>query len=368
MNASALYLGLMSGTSLDGVDAVLADLSATQPRVLASASLPYSDALRADILALQPVGNNELDRAARLALVLARLYAEVCQLALAQAGVCATQVAAVGCHGQTVRHAPQAGYTVQLADLALLAELTGIDVVGDFRRRDLAADGQGAPLVPAAHQAWFGDSDEARVVLNLGGIGNLTRLDPAQPVIGFDTGPGNMLMDAWIAHCQPGARFDADGAWAASGRCVPALLAECLADPYFAAPPPKSTGRELFSLDWLRARLAAHPGLAAADVQRTLLQLTVASVADAMRRHAPASRALYVCGGGARNPLLMAELATALPHCQVSATDALGVPAMQVEALAFAWLAQRFVQRLPGNLPAVTGAAGERVLGALYPA
>lgn len=362
------YLGLMSGTSLDGVDAVLADLSAAQPRVLACASLPYADALRAEILALQPVGDNELDRAARLAQQLARLYAEVCQLALAQAGVSAAQVVAVGCHGQTVRHAPQAGYTVQLADLALLAELTGIDVVGDFRRRDLAAGGQGAPLVPAAHQAWFGDAHEARVVLNLGGIGNLTRLDPALPVIGFDTGPGNMLMDAWIAHCQPGARFDAGGAWAASGRCVPALLADCLADPYFAAPPPKSTGRELFSLDWLHARLAAHPGLAAADVQRTLLQLTVSSAAQAIARHAPATRALYVCGGGALNPLLMAELAAALPHCRVSATDALGVPAMQVEALAFAWLAQRFMQRLPGNLPAVTGAVGGRVLGALYPA
>ena len=180
------YLGLMSGTSLDGVDAVLADLSAAQPRVLACASLPYADALRAEILALQPVGDNELDRAARLAQQLARLYAEVCQLALAQAGVSAAQVVAVGCHGQTVRHAPQAGYTVQLADLALLAELTGIDVVGDFRRRDLAAGGHGAPLVPAAHQAWFGDAHEARVVLNLGGIGNLTRLDPALPVIGFD--------------------------------------------------------------------------------------------------------------------------------------------------------------------------------------
>lgn len=365
--ASTLYLGLMSGTSLDGVDAVLADFAHAQPRVLAAASVSYPDDVRAAVLALQPSGDNELDRAAALAWRLAELYAQACQLALAQAGVSASQVAAVGCHGQTVRHAPHAHYTIQLGDLARLAELTGIDVVGDFRRRDLAAGGQGAPLAPAAHQAWFGDAQEVRGVLNLGGIGNLTRLDPRQPVIGFDTGPGNMLMDAWIGHCQAGARYDANGAWAAGGRCAPALLADCLAEPYFAAPPPKSTGRDLFSLDWLLAKLAAHPGICAQDVQRTLLQLTVDSAAQAVRQHAPGAAALFVCGGGALNPALMAELATALPGCQVAATDALGAPAMQVEALAFAWLARQHCLRLPGNLPTVTGAAGPRVLGARYP-
>ena len=360
------YLGLMSGTSLDGVDAVLADLSAAQPRVLACASLPYADALRAEILALQPVGDNELDRAARLAQQLARLYAEVCQLALAQAGVSAAQVVAVGCHGQTVRHAPQAGYTVQLADLALLAELTGIDVVGDFRRRDLAAGGQGAPLVPAAHQAWFGDAHEARVVLNLGGIGNLTRLDPALPVIGFDTGPGNMLMDAWIADCQPGARFDAGGAWAASGRCVPALLADCLADPYFAAPPPKSTGREQFRMDWVTARLGG--GESPADVQATLLELTAATVAGALQAHQPGTARVIACGGGVRNPLLMARIAALLPGMRIDSTADHGLDPDYVEAMAFAWLARETLAGRPGNLPAGTGVRGPRVLGVIHPA
>ncbi len=367
MMSSSLYLGLMSGTSLDGVDAVLADFASARPTVLACVSLPYPDSLRSAVLALQPRGDNELDRAARLGRELAQLYAQAVHATLAAAGVSANQVAALGCHGQTVRHAPHAGYTIQLGDLALLAELTGVDTIGDFRRRDLAAGGQGAPLVPAAHQAWFAHPTEARAVLNLGGIGNLTRLDPALPVMGFDTGPGNMLLDAWIGQHQPGQRFDANGEWAASGQCLPALLAELLTEPYFACPPPKSTGRDLFSLDWLQPRLAAHPGLAAADVQRTLLALTVHSVADAVRQHAPATRAVYVCGGGALNPLLMAELATALPDCAVAATDALGIPAMQVEALAFAWLARQYCLRQPGNVPAVTGAQGERVLGALYP-
>lgn len=364
---SDLYIGLMSGSSLDGVDAVLAAFGHDgRLQLLGDYATPYPDDVRHDILALQDVADNELDRAARLAGTLARLYADAVLGLLQTTGHRPAQIRAIGCHGQTVRHAPQAGYTLQLGNLALLAELTGICVAGDFRSRDVAAGGQGAPLVPAFHQGVFASPDEARVIVNVGGIANFTRLTPGQPVIGFDSGPGNMLMDAWIRQ-HHGQHYDADGAWAASGRADPALLATLLGEPYFAAPVPKSTGRDLFSLRWLQGRLAAHPGLPAADVQATLLELTAASIADAIQHYAPATRALYLCGGGAHNGALRRALGARLPGMNVDDTGALGLPVQHVEAAAFAWLAQQLLQRRPGNLPAATGAAGERVLGALYP-
>ncbi|ADP14024.1 anhydro-N-acetylmuramic acid kinase [Achromobacter xylosoxidans A8] len=366
---SQLYIGLMSGTSVDGVDGVLVRLDDGQaPAVLASASLPMPADLRRELLALNLSGDDELARAALAANGLARLYAQAVAALLRQAGVQAGEVTAIGAHGQTVRHRPDLGYTVQLNAPALLAELTGIDVVADFRSRDVAAGGQGAPLVPPFHAAIFG-APQGRAVLNLGGIANVTLLTPGQAPRGFDTGPANVLLDGW---CQRhlGQPYDADGRWAASGQVLAALLEQLIAsEPWFALPPPKSTGRDLFNMQWLDERLAAFDGPKPApqDVQATLQRLTARTVANAVDAAAAGTQEVFVCGGGARNPGLMRELAYCLQR-PVRATDALGVPAQEVEALAFAWLAQAFVQRRPAGLPAVTGARGPRILGALYPA
>ncbi|MEP6503189.1 MAG: anhydro-N-acetylmuramic acid kinase [Betaproteobacteria bacterium] len=383
-----LYIGLMSGTSMDGIDGVLVDLPDAEHRVpgapplqlLADAHVAMPAALGAELLALNTAGANELERAALVANALARLQAEVVAHLLVKADVEPGAVRAVGSHGQTVRHRPGefdgTGFTTQLNNGALLAEACGIDVVCDFRSRDVAAGGQGAPLVPAFHQSVFGGAT-ARAVLNLGGIANLTLLPPAElqsapthanGLRGFDCGPGNALMDHWCGR-HTGAAYDADGRWAATGRVDPSLLATLLADAYFQKPPPKSTGRDLFNVDWLARALAAAPaGIAPADVQATLLELSARGAIDALRAHAPDTRELLVCGGGARNGALMARLAALWPGLHVAATDSAGLPAMQVEAAAFAWLARHFCERLPGNHPGVTGAAGVRILGALYPA
>jgi len=368
----------MSGTSLDGVDGVLASLPAEagqQPMAtLATAYVPFQDDLRATLMALQAGGDNELHREALAANQLAVLYARCIAELLEKSAIAAAYVRAVGVHGQTIRHRPELGYTRQTNNPALLAELCGIDVIADFRSRDVAAGGQGAPLVPAFHQAIFGSDNEARVAVNIGGISNVSILPAGtlEATSGFDTGPGNVLMDAWIARHQ-GHDYDADGAWAASGRIDVTLLQALRSDAYFALPPPKSTGRDLFHGNWLDAHLQAHSHLAPADVQATLTALTAATIADAVIRHAPAASAVYVCGGGAYNGYLLQLLAQALRagagrDIPVLSTEVLGVAPNHVEALAFAWLAQRFSLRLPGNLPAVTGARGLRVLGALYPA
>lgn len=366
---ATLYIGLMSGTSVDGVDGVLVRLDADQPpQVLASASLPMPENLRRELLALNVSGDDELARAALAANALARLYADAVATLLREAGVQASDVKAIGAHGQTVRHRPDSGYTVQLNAPALLAELSGIDVIADFRSRDVAAGGQGAPLVPPFHAAIFG-AQHGRAVLNLGGIANVTLLSPDQPVRGFDTGPANVFLDGW---CQRhlGQPYDANGRWAATGKVLAPLLEQLIAsEPWFALPPPKSTGRDLFNMQWLDDRLRAFDGPKPApqDVQATLQRLTARTVANAIDAAAAATQEVFVCGGGARNAGLMRELAYCLQR-PVQATDALGVPAQQVEALAFAWLAQAFVERRPAGLPAVTGARGARILGALYPA
>ncbi len=361
------FIGLMSGTSLDGVDAALIDFSATKPRVLATDFAPFDPALRGSLLALQYAGENELERAALAAGQLAHAYARGVHTVLISAGIPADQVRAIGAHGQTVRHRPQAGFTVQLNNPALLAELTGIAVVADFRSRDIAAGGQGAPLAPAFHQAFFALPGQTRVVLNIGGIANATVLAADGTVKGFDSGPGNVLMDSWCA-LHRGEPFDAGGAWASGGHVVPDLLERMLREPYFALPAPKSTGRDVFNPVWLDRHLAQLPQAATApaqDVQATLLELTALTICDALA--GLDGSLVFVCGGGASNTRLMQRLAEIRAPAQVSDTSLLGIPPDWVEAVAFGWLAKCLVEKTPANLPAVTGASGTRLLGAFYP-
>ena len=370
-----LYVGLMSGTSLDGIDGVLVDFASPQGppiMLLAHHHQPFPPALRAELLALNVPGDNELQRAELAANAVARGYADVVHELLQRGAYAANQVRAIGAHGQTVRHRPGefdgTGFTTQLLNGALLAELTGVDVVCNFRSRDLAAGGQGAPLAPGLHAALFAVPDESRAVLNLGGIANLTVLGLGAAVLGFDCGPANALLDGWCQrHC--GKAFDEGGRWAAHGHVIEPLLEALLAKPFFSQLPPKSTGRDHFNAAWLDAQLARHaPAATPVDVQATLAALTVRSIARDVRRHASQASILLVCGGGAHNLHLMQGLAAQLPGLRVTTTGDYGLPVEQVEAVAFAWLAQRRVERLPGNLVAVTGARGERVLGALYPA
>jgi anhydro-N-acetylmuramic acid kinase len=358
----------MSGTSLDGVDGVLLACGVPPPRVLAHVARPLPARLRAELLALNTSGPDELHRSALAAAQVVAVYAAVVADLLQTAGLHAGEVAAIGAHGQTVRHRPDLGYTVQLNAPALLAERTGITVVADFRSRDVAAGGQGAPLVPAFHRAVFAAEGEDVAVLNLGGFANLSLLYADGRTLGFDTGPGNALLDHW-AQRHTGQPFDRDGAWAAGGAVHDALLRALLADPFFSRAAPKSTGRDHFHPAWLDchlARLATPP--APQDVQATLAALTARSVADALLHAMPQVRRLVVCGGGARNHDLLRRLQAALPAVRCEPSDLHGIAAEQVEAAAFAWLARQTLLGLPGNLPAVTGAAGPRVLGAIYPA
>lgn len=370
----AWFIGLMSGTSLDGVDAILAE---TAPeggglREAAFAHLPLPESLRTEFLALNTSGPDEIHRSKLAANALAETYALAVHQVLALAGVSTGQVQALGAHGQTVRHRPREfdglGYTVQLLNGALLAERCGIDVVCDFRSRDLAAGGQGAPLVPAFHAACFGQRGRDVAVLNLGGMANLSLLRSNGEVLGFDCGPGNVLLDLW---CQRhlGTAFDAGGAWAASGRVDARLLATLLQEPFLQRAPPKSTGRDLFNAGWLDQRLAHSGELLAVNVMATLADFSVCCAVNALARHAPATVELLVCGGGAFNAHLMQGLRShAGTSVRTRSTAEVGVGADRVEALAFAWLARAFMAREPGNLPAVTGASGPRILGALYPA
>ncbi len=367
-----LYIGLMSGTSLDGADGVLVDFSGSQLQVLTSATQGFSNAFRAELLALNSPSHNELHRAAVAANQLAVVYSQVVAKLLRAASATARDVTAIGAHGQTVRHQPQQGsndssYTLQLNNPALLAERTGIDVVADFRSRDVAAGGQGAPLVPAFHHSIFGTPRATTLVLNIGGISNLSVLPATGDVLGFDCGPGNALMDAW---CQKHTReaFDSGGEWAASGQCIDALLASLQDEPFFAKPPPKSTGRDLFSMDWLATKLAPFSSARPQDVQHTLTELTSSACITGASSYLNNSIELIVCGGGAFNTHLMKRLQTGLPSLKVVSSSAHGLAPLQVEAAAFAWLARQTILRLPGNLPSVTGAAGLRVLGAIYPA
>ncbi|WP_313712871.1 anhydro-N-acetylmuramic acid kinase [Pseudomonas sp.] len=362
----ALYLGVMSGTSLDGLDIALIE-QGEQLQLLATHYLPMPADLRQDLLSLCSSGPDEIARAALAENRWASLAAEGVRQLLDQQGLQAEAIRAVGSHGQTIRHEPARGFTVQVGNPALLAELTGICVVADFRRRDVAAGGQGAPLVPAFHEALFSHLGQRLAILNVGGFSNLSLIERDEPVHGFDCGPGNVLMDAWIER-KRGQAYDADGAWAASGNVQDDLLSSLLSDPFFAGSGPKSTGREVFNLPWLDTHLARLPAYREEDVQATLLELTARSIIESLLNAQQGTEALLVCGGGARNGALMARLAELLPQTRVTSTGAQGVDPDWVEAMAFAWLAHCCLEGIAANRPSVTAAKGPRVLGAIYPA
>ncbi len=355
----------MSGTSLDGVDAALVDLSSQQPKLIATHYLAYPATLQTALLALHQAGSDELHQSQLISQQLAHLYATATAELLQKSHFQAAQIRAIGCHGQTIRHRPDHGYTIQLGNAALLAELSGIAVVSDFRSRDIAAGGQGAPLVPAFHHQVLRHASVHRVIVNIGGISNLSNLPPQHATTGFDCGPGNLLMDAWI-HAQRGQLFDEGGKWAASGSVIPALLKTLLNEPFFNAAPPKSSGRDLFSMAWLRSKLTGDE--APADVQATLLALTSYSIAQAILQFCVGAQEVYLCGGGAHNHALIQQLTVALPDCRILLTDELGIGVDWMEAIAFAWLAQQTFMGKSANLPEVTGARHHCVLGAIYPA
>lgn len=362
----ALYLGIMSGTSLDGVDIALIE-QAEQTQLIASHFLPMPTKLKQQLLELCSIGNNEIERAALAENQWAQLAAQAVQELLAKQQLSASDITAIGSHGQTIRHEPAQGFTVQIGNPALLAELTNITVAADFRRRDVAAGGQGAPLVPAFHQHLFGQYAEYCAVLNIGGFSNVSLLAPNQPVLGFDCGPGNALLDLWIyQHLQQ--NYDAHGQWAASGTINANLLAHMLSDPFFAQQGPKSTGREVFNQQWLNQQLTHYTHLAAEDVQATLVELTAVTIAQAISQAMPDCQAVFVCGGGAHNDYLLQRLQHHLSHTRITTTDELGIAADWMEAMAFAWFAHCCLNHICANRPEVTGAKGLRILGAIYPA
>ena len=374
-----LFIGIMSGTSLDGVDVALASFEGltaenTSCQLIATHFLPYPAALKTELLALHEPAPNELEAAILMGNKLAVLYADAVNNLLKSVKKSASDIAAIGCHGQTIRHCPnidpELGFTLQIGNNALLAELTNISVVGDFRSRDIAAGGQGAPLVPAFHLALFGSNQVNRALINIGGIANITYLGKdgtglnSGKVLGFDSGPGNMLIDSWVK-LKLGKDYDADGTWAATGVVLDALLLNMLAEPYFALHPPKSTGRDLFNDHWLKQH-QLYPHLRPQDVARTLTALTAHSIVDALKKCGAVDE-VYLCGGGAHNSLLREELQALLGDKKVLTTEKLGIGVDWVEAAAFAWLAKQTIENKPSNLPAVTGAKGLRVLGAIYP-
>lgn len=363
-----LFVGLMSGTSLDGIDAVLAEVSASNTHLVAHSYLAYPHDLRLQLLNLHHPQTDELHLAALAAQQLAHLYANAVNDLLAQTGQNKTEIRAIGCHGQTLRHRPEDGYTLQIGNPALLAELTGLTVVADFRSRDIAAGGQGAPLVPAFHVHALHHSECHRVIVNIGGVANITDMPPTGSVRGWDTGPGNMLMDAWV-HKHEGATYDNAGTWAARGNVNALLLKKLLSHDFFSLRPPKSAGREQFNLDYLETLLSAlSDPIGPVDVQATLLEFTALSLCDAIKEECSAVQEVYVCGGGVHNAALMQRVAALLAPVPVSSTATAGVDPDWMEALAFAWLARQTMHGLPGNLPEATGARGARILGAIYPA
>ena len=364
---SGYYIGLMSGTSLDAIDAVLMESHSGTVNPLFSCSYPLPKALRDQLLSLTLPGDNEIERLADAEPAFAAASASAVNRLLNMAKIHWGKIRAIGSHGQTIRHRPEKGFTLQIGNPSQIAELTGITVISDFRRRDIAAGGQGAPLVPAFHKAVFASPDENRVIVNIGGIANISILSNQQPVSGFDTGPGNMLMDYWCQKHRQTA-YDHNGDWAASACFDPGLLDDLLNDDYFRQPSPKSTGRELFNGSWLEDRLLLHSSLEPAVVQATLCRFTARSIVAGINGYAPETEVVYISGGGAHNRTLLQTIQAECNRQKVKVIDELGIGADWVEAVAFAWLAQQTLNRQTGSLPEVTGAKGPRILGAIYPA
>lgn len=367
MSSKELYIGIMSGTSLDGVDTVLVEIDGPQIKRLASHDHPIPSDLKQRLLNISLGQSTNLVEIGQLDHLLGKLYAQAVIALLDKSGYRANQITAIGNHGQTVFHQPNGDtpFTTQLGDANIIAALTGIDTIADFRRKDIALGGQGAPLVPAFHQSIFSSSQSSVVVLNIGGIANISVLRPNQAVVGYDTGPGNMLMDAWCAK-QTGQAYDQDAQLALQGRVSLALLSQLLREPYLALNAPKSTGRELFNLPWLESQLI-DSSLSEQDVQRTLCEYSAVTIANEVEKfHLGPAPELLVCGGGAHNPLLMQRIRELLPEWQVLTTDERGVNSNDMEAMAFAWLAYRRIHNLPSNLPEVTGASRNVSLGVMY--
>lgn len=364
------YIGLMSGTSLDAIDAVLVELDHHHCYQVRSVSHPIPPYLKQSLLELTLPGKNEIEKLAIAEPAFAKECAQAVKQLLYLTQLSPSDITAIGSHGQTIRHRPEKGFTLQIGDPSLIAELTGITVVADFRRRDVAAGGHGAPLVPAFHHSVFANENESRVIVNIGGMANITILSN-KPATGFDTGPGNILMDTW---CQQHLNqpYDKNGQWAGSSDHNPELLKLLLKDPYFHQPPPKSTGRELFNSDWLKRILTSHStlekGISSAVIQSTLCQLTATSIAQDINRYAPTTHGIYLCGGGVHNRILTGRLKQLLPNKSIQTTKSLGIAPDWVEAVAFAWLARQTLEHRPGNLPEVTGAKGPRILGGIYSA
>ncbi|MCZ4336186.1 anhydro-N-acetylmuramic acid kinase [Shewanella colwelliana] len=366
---SNLYIGLMSGTSMDGVDAVLVDFSDDNIKLIANHTEALPSHLLSGLQRLCQSGNDEVNRVGTLDRSVGKLFAQAVNNLIDKAGVDKSQVRAIGSHGQTVRHMPnlEMGFTLQIGDPNTIAALTGIDVIADFRRKDIALGGQGAPLVPAFHQQLFAQAGSKRMILNIGGISNVTYLPgDASAVIGFDNGPGNTLMDAWIKQVK-GEPYDKAGAWAATGRSDKDLLKQMLSHSYFSLSAPKSTGRELFNQAWMEQQTADFGYLKEVDIQSTLLDVTCHAIANDCLTLTDSAQ-MYVCGGGAFNDELLKRLRHLLPHYKIETSSALGINPQWVEGIAFAWLAMRYQKGLPGNLPAVTGASREAILGGLFPA
>ncbi len=366
---TAYYIGLMSGTSMDGIDAVLVDFASGKPELIERHTQIIPSHLFKGLQRLCQSSHDEINRQGRLDRSVGQLFAAAVNNLLEKANIAKEEIIAIGSHGQTVRHMPnlEVGFTLQIGDPNTIAIETGIDVIADFRRKDIALGGQGAPLVPAFHQQLFSKTDTDRMILNIGGIANVTYLPGGnQQVLGFDTGPGNTLIDAWCQQVK-GEPYDKDGAWAEEGTTNEALLQQLLNHPYFSLDYPKSTGRELFNQAWLEQQMAAYGQLSEEDIQSTLLDLTCHTIANDIKKLCPRGE-LFVCGGGAFNGAMMKRLSKLLPGYQVETTLALGMAPQWVEAIAFAWLAMRHDKGLPANLPAVTGASREAVLGARFPA
>ena len=385
-NKRELYIGLMSGTSIDGIDAALVEFEDGKCQLIAQHLQPMPATLTAQLHQLCRPNNNEISALAIIEQPLAQAFALACQQLLAKTSYTASDVTAIGSHGQTIRHHPEHGFTLQIGDANILATLTNIDTVADFRRKDMALGGQGAPLVPAFHQAVFQHQTINRAIVNIGGLANITYLpsrQQAKPSIGYDTGPGNTLLDAWFSannNSDSDRHYDIDGQWASSGVIIEPLLTSLLQHEYFTLNPPKSTGRELFNLAWLGKYLTIGAReYTDADIQRTLTRFTAVSITNEVTKLLQSGRVnssgevsisteVYICGGGAANPLLMADLAQLLPNSPVMTTAEIGIAPDWVEAIAFAWLAKQHMHKQPGNLPAVTGASRLAILGAFYPA